>query len=499
LNQLTKEPYLLNSNSKVIIVRGEDDITWAPLVPELFKYVSRFGVLDSILDVSEFSFPKFKTPPKWVMDRYSLQSGNEQTSDLLESTKVEYLKQTAKPRASSIPVDDLEDLERSVTSMLITLFADADPKRHRLLEPILRSGSINRSIDLYLRAVQRFTGVSNLTVAIPNGRFPYQKAVDLAARRTGASVLYYERGFRPEFGFFLGRHPTQDREAWQNRTRLRWNGSENNPSLARAKEWFKLRRNPNSESNEFASYWGSGKSLEHGEQKELRFSVAFFTSSQDEFLALDGWEGFGWLDQYSAFSKFSSRISGNKVLRVHPNFINKSFGNAWLEMKRLIWFAVQDKNLKIVWPNDAVDSYRLIEKSDRIFVHGSTVGLEASAHSKSVWNSGNAVYDTYADIRKFEPNTEYDSNFFEPWAVKENKSLELVEEMILADLPFTAGVTPPRWNSSTIPLFLRLYNLILVGSASYFLVLTQRSISIRANKILIFFVRSVILRTKNFA
>jgi hypothetical protein len=83
--------------------------------------------------------------------------------------------------------------------------------------------------------------------------------------------------------------------------------------------------------------------------------------------------------------------------------------------------------------------------------------------------------------------------------VKEHKSLELVEEMILADLPFTAGVTPPRWNSSTIPLFLRLYNLILVGSASYFLVLTQRSISIRANKILIFFVRSVILRSKNFA
>jgi hypothetical protein len=90
-------------------------------------------------------------------------------------------------------------------------------------------------------------------------------------------------------------------------------------------------------------------------------------------------------------------------------------------------------------------------------------------------------------------------NFFEPWSVNELKSLELVEEMIAADVTFTEGVISPRWNSSTIPLFLRLYNLILVGSASYFLLLIQRSISIRANRILIFFVRNVILRNKNYA
>ena len=490
---------MLTKDSRVIVVRGEDDITWAPLVPELVKHVSSFGLLDSILDVSQFSFPKFKTPPRWVMDKYSLRPGNEQTSDLVESIKVEYLKAVSAPKQNAIPEKDLSELERSVNSMLITLFADVNPKRHRLLEPILRMGSINRSIDLYLRATERFDGVANLTVVLPNGRFPYQKAVDLAARRAGASVLYYERGFRPEIGFFLGQHPTQDREAWQTSAKLRWEVSDKKSSLARARDWFEQRRNPNSESNEFASYWGSGKNLDRGEQNKQRVSVSFFTSSQDEFLALDGWEGFGWADQYFAFSAFSSRISGDKVLRVHPNFINKSFGNAWVEMKRIIWFAAQDGNLKIVWPNDGVDSYSLIEESDRIFVHGSTVGLEASAHSKSVWNSGNAVYDTYADVRRFEPDIEYDPNFFEPWAVNELKSLELVEEMIAADVPFTEGVISPKWNSSNIPLFLRLYNLILVGSASYFLLLIQRRLSILANKILIFFVGSVILRNKNYA
>jgi hypothetical protein len=75
---------------------------------------------------------------------------------------------------------------------------------------------------------------------------------------------------------------------------------------------------------------------------------------------------------------------------------------------------------------------------------------------KSVWSSGNPVYKNYVDLRKFEPNTEYDPDFFEPWVVNELKSLELVQEMVLADVPFTAGLTSPRWNSSTSPLSLRL-------------------------------------------
>lgn len=495
---MINERHLFKRDSRVVIVRGEDDITWAPLVPELVKHVSSLGLLESILDVSEFSFPKFRTPPRWVMERYSLRSGNEQTSDLLKSVKVELLEMSSFSNPAQIPEDDRNEMDRSVTSMLITLFADANPKRHKILEPMLRTGSMKRSIDLYLQARQRFDEVENLTVVLPNGRFPYQKAVDLAARRAGASVLYYERGFRPETGFFLGQHPTQDREAWQQRAKFRWNGLQNNSALGRARDWFEKRRNPNSESNEFASYWGSGKDLSRGEDKPQTVLVTFFTSSQDEFLALEGWEGFGWTDQYSAFSEFSSRVSGSKVLRIHPNFVNKSFGNAWVEMKRIIWFASQDKNIRVVWPTDGVNSYDLVERSDRVFVHGSTVGLEASAYSKSVWNSGNAIYDTYADVRSFEPSVDYSPKFFEPWVVNELKSLEIVEEMIDADIPFSEGVISPRWNSSNIPLFLRLYNLILVGSASYFLLLVQRSISIRANKALIFFTRKVILKNRDF-
>jgi hypothetical protein len=489
----------LNIDSKVILVRGEDDITWSPLVPELVKHLSNFGLLESILDVSDFSFPKFRTPPRWVMERYSLRSGNELTKDLLESIKVEFLKFTSAGEPSLIPGDDLSEIERSVTSTLITLFADADPKRHKILEPFFRAVLTNRAIDLYSKASKRFHGLTKLTVVLPNGRFSYQRAIDLAARRAECSVLYYERGFRSQTGFFLGQHPTQDREAWQNRAQSRWIGQHDSPSLDQARGWFEQRRIPNSESNEFASYWSSIKEMKGSEVGAEGVSVSFFTSSQDEYLALDGWEGFGWADQYSAFAQFASRISGNKVLRIHPNFINKSFGHAWDEMKRVLWFAAQDRNIKIVWPNDATNTYNLIEKSERIFVHGSTVGLEASAYSKSVWNSGSSIYDTYADVRKFEPNTEYAPNFFEPWAVNNIKSLQIIEEMIDADIPLTEGVVSPRWNSSNIPILVRIYNLILVGSVSYFLLLVQKSMAIRANKILIFFFRNVILRNKKYA
>jgi len=495
---LITQAHSLNTDSKVILVRGEDDITWSPLVPELVKHLSNFGSLESILDVSEFSFPKFRTPPRWVIERYALWSGNEQTKDLLESINVELLKFRSAREQSSIPRDDLEEIERSVTSTLITLFADMDPKRHRILEPIFRAGLMNRAIDLYSKASKRFHGVTNLTVVLPNGRFPYQRAIDLAARQSACSVLYYERGFRSQTGFFLGQHPTQDREAWQIRAQSRWIGDHDNPSLDQARDWFEQRRIPNSESNEFASYWSSIKNFKRSKKDVEGVSVCFFTSSQDEYLALDGWEGFGWEDQYSAFAQFTSRISGTKVLRIHPNFINKSFGHAWDEMKRILWFAAQDRNIKIVWPNDAINTYNLIEKSEKIFVHGSTVGLEASAYSKSVWNSGSSIFDTYADVRKFEPNTEYLPDFFEPWAVNNLKSLQIIQEMIDADIPLTEGVVSPRWNSSNIPILVRLYNLILVGSVAYFLLLVQKRIAIRSNKILIFFFKNMILRDKKY-
>jgi hypothetical protein len=487
---------VISENSNVLIAHGEGDITWSPLLPALIKHVLNLGAKPSVLDVSGYSFPRFKTPPLSVLKMFSpnLQLENVERPEAVISERLD------KPGTAievTIPKSDLEELAKSTTSMLITLFSDVDPKRHRILEPVLRRGALKKAKDLYRRARVKFSEINNLTVLVPNGRFPYQKAIELAARREGAQVFFFERGFRPTTGYFLGIHQTQDRIAWQERVQKSSESGSVNVKNRGALDWLAKRRLPDSVENEFTNYWQTKSSQEAADSERDNFSVAFFTSSQDEFIALDGWQGFGWSDQYSAFLEFSKHVNGKKVLRIHPNFINKSFGNAWEEMKRIVWFANSSQISKIVWPNDPVNSYNLMDQADRIFVHGSTVGLEASANSLCVWNSGNSIYDIYADVRNFEPGRGYRDDFFMPWVVNKEKSLEIIEEMLDADIPFADGIVSPIWNSSNIPIMLRVYNLFLVGSVSYFLLLVQKSISIRVNKLLVLITRTLILRNKD--
>jgi hypothetical protein len=269
---------------------------------------------------------------------------------------------------------------------------------------------------------------------------------------------------------------------WQQKAEKFAEASSASDSLFEAKTWLQERRKPKSLSNEFVSSWSTSN---RKKRPDLKFSTVFFTSSQDEFLALEGWEGFGWKDQYEAFDTFALSTNGSKCLRIHPNFINKSFGHAFEEILRVLWFAKRNPDTLIVWPNDPVNTYELIQAASRVFVHGSTVGLEASADGKSVWNSGNAMYDMHADIRNFIPGSTYSLSFFQPWKVESKRALEIVQVMIAGDVPFTHGIRSPRWNSASIPLVVRLLNLFLVGSVPYFFVLVGRSISIRSNKILI--------------
>jgi hypothetical protein len=297
--------------------------------------------------------------------------------------------------------------------------------------------------------------------------------------------MYYERGFVPSKGFYLSYHQTQDRSAWQERARAFNQSKAAAYDYSKSKFWLRLRRDPTSTTNEFSRTWRKLESAELKVDLDSVIDVSFFTSSSDEFEVLEGWEGFGWRDQYEAFSEFSKSIKGRKILRIHPNFVNKSFSQARDEMKRILWLLRSDKNITPVWPEDKVNSYSLIENSTRVFVSGSTVGLEASADGKSVWNSMNSIYDEFADVKKFEPCAIYDSSFYEPWKVDGSKSLDIIETMIEADIPFSSRVTMPRWNSSTIPLVVRLLNLFRVGSMTYFMLLVGRSVSIRANRIMI--------------
>jgi hypothetical protein len=110
-----------------------------------------------------------------------------------------------------------------------------------------------------------------------------------------------------------------------------------------------------------------------------------------------------------------------------------------------------------------------------VVVYGSTIGLEASCSSKSVWTAGNALYDLEADVRIFSPGVPYQKEYFEPWGVDPEPALRVVDFLIGNDRDLK--VNAPSWGPGSVPLFIRVIKFLGNGLNSYFLVVAKGLVS----------------------
>jgi hypothetical protein len=58
-------------------------------------------------------------------------------------------------------------------------------------------------------------------------------------------------------------------------------------------------------------------------------------------------------------------------------------------------------SLRIIWHDEQVNSYSLVNDTDVIVVWDSTIGLEASGRGKPVWELAASYYDLYADVHQW--------------------------------------------------------------------------------------------------
>lgn len=472
-----------------LIIYGENDVSWAPVFPVVLNECSKRADQVKILDVSDFSYPKFHSPKNWILKRYGLSSPNLSLEDARRRYSVQTLTRPKKNQLPQAPLcpDEEDELEKSIDGLLMSLFGDFRPQRHGLLYRVIRKKVREATRLLFHSFYEHILSDPPNEIVIPNGRFPYQRALALVAKRMGIDVAFYERGFRPDSGVFLGKHMTTDRLTWQGLAKGRL-GKSDEDLRSVSKKWLFSRKQPGSLDNEFSVMWTHDATQDelfgHPSQE---YAAAFFTSSQDEFLAMEDWQGFGWSDQYEAFVEFASNVEGRTVLRIHPNFVNKSFGNALDEIRRIFWMRKRLPELEIIWPFSPLSSYELLERSNRVVVFGSTIGLEASASGKSVWNAGSSMYDVVGDVRNFFPKTSYPADYFQVWEVDANRSWAIIDAQIEADIPIADGLLQPRWDSQSIPFLIRLINLTSSGFGLYSLILVKQSTALRLNKALLYF------------
>jgi hypothetical protein len=127
--------------------------------------------------------------------------------------------------------------------------------------------------------------------------------------------------------------------------------------------------------------------------------ISFFTSSDDELIAVsEEWES-PWKDQINCAKELLTLFSKSKthylMIRVHPNMIRKSRKDKdrWANLKKTY------PNQIILW-NEDIDSYSLMDKSAAIVVHGSTMGIEAVYRGKPTGLLSHSRYDEIIFAKK---------------------------------------------------------------------------------------------------
>lgn len=122
-------------------------------------------------------------------------------------------------------------------------------------------------------------------------------------------------------------------------------------------------------------------------------NVVIFNSSEDEFVAIDGWDNPFYINQNKAIEQLMEDVSAEKqiciFLRVHPNL--KGLRNSQTEGIKLL--SDRYSSLHVIPADSPVDSYALIDAADVIVTYGSTVGIEAAHASKLSILMGRAPYE----------------------------------------------------------------------------------------------------------
>jgi hypothetical protein len=131
-------------------------------------------------------------------------------------------------------------------------------------------------------------------------------------------------------------------------------------------------------------------------------NIIIFNSTIDEYAALEGWNNPIYEDETEGVRRILNNfINNNKYkfyLRIHPNM--KGLPKQTTQLKDITKLGLKYENLEIIWPEQEIDSYKLLDESDVIITFGSTIGIEAAYWKKPSILIGHALYESLDCIYK---------------------------------------------------------------------------------------------------
>lgn len=124
-------------------------------------------------------------------------------------------------------------------------------------------------------------------------------------------------------------------------------------------------------------------------------NISIFISSLDEYYCVKDWNFFFSRDSSETLDRILNIFSKNSnfhfFIRMHPNLA----GLKNSQTEDLFSIGNKYQNVTIIPPEHPVDTYELLEKSEKIITFGSTIGLEATFWNKPSILLGDSLYKNF--------------------------------------------------------------------------------------------------------
>jgi hypothetical protein len=261
-------------------------------------------------------------------------------------------------------------------------------------------------------------------ISVINGRFPYQRAVELFSEMNHVRCNSYERGTY-ENSFIRGSSTLQKYYLAQNYWHESFRASNR---LKKQEKILELRQeekliiepkiSENWVNNRIAAvnlthiYNEGWKSYGEDSSSRKQNMVVFFTSSLDEHAELgEEWKEGQWLDQWSAFHhviKEVERCGIHAILRVHPNLRNKPRSERLSVKNQLNKLRKSFPKLEIIDQDSSISSYNLIRESTAVVVWSSTIGLESVIMGVPTACLNSCEYDLVVNVQRWHTESDVD-------------------------------------------------------------------------------------------
>lgn len=290
---------------------------------------------------------------------------------------------------------DNENIGMGAASCLVSIFRDHRFDTRKYRGEVIRE--LSTAVQVYETLKREFKKFKPDRVYVFNGRITTQLPATLLCKRMGIEYYSYEVAYTPNRYLLRKNSTSHSIPAMREEIEMLWSAG-GGDRVKRAESFFRQRRMgiDCEKMPSFTNY--QAKSLLPNGFNEGKKNIAIFNSTIDEYAAVDGWENPLYSPDETVgirriLETFASDDRYVFYLRVHPHM--KEVPGTIAQLRDIRELSEQFNNLCVLWPEDIVDSYALMDACEKVITFGSTMGIEAAYWGKPSILAGRAFYEYF--------------------------------------------------------------------------------------------------------